>query len=369
MWSRFRFVVAACLAASVLCATAAAAGPLSLNLASAPGSKVTVTVSPGTVVTFTLFNKLPAGQYTITVEERAIPIPPIPTPAIALGGLATDACAPILKEAEKIGAAADEPAVEKAVKTVRTGLAAGECTAGALAVKINEWVASTTFVVPGEYRVSSGMEIVLTVARDDRVWTMVVSGGARGEWMTSYGVSMAPSEDERFFAKATGENKFVITAEERVKDVRMIPAAYFTWLPRSRATRNLAVGPTAGLGLSDNTAAVFAGISATYNWNLTFIGGVAVSSHTRLRGQYKAGDEVSENLTEEQLHRNVFRPTWTVAVTYRFAGNPFGGDAASGGEKEKPAEKKPEEKKEEKKEEKQEEAKTPVTKKGTPKEP
>jgi hypothetical protein len=111
-------------------------------------------------------------------------------------------------------------------------------------------------------------------------------------------------------------------------------------------------GPTAGLGLSKDKAAVFGGVGLTYNWNLAFIAGVAVSPHTRLRGRYAAGEELTESLSEEQINRDVFRPTWLFAMTFRFASNPFGAggdepasESQSAEEKKKLAEKAAAEKK------------------------
>lgn len=328
----------------------AAAGPVSLDLASPPGTQTAFSVAPGTVVSFTLFNKLPKGVYTISVAERPLVIPPLPTPALSASPSAlADACAPILAKAEELEGAADESAVGKITSAVRGALAPGDCTNTTSLATINQWLASTSATVPGEYTVRAGTEVVLTVIRNDKVWALSVSGGARGEWLTSYGISIVPSQDERFFAKAAGDETFTVTAEEEVKDLRMIPTAFFTWISRSQALRNFAFGPTTGLGLTKSKAAVFAGVSATYNWNLAFIAGVAVTPHTRLRGRYGAGEAIKENLSDEQLNRDVFRATWVAAVTYRFAGNPFGGSEIKE-EGKKPTEKPTEKPKEEKKE-------------------
>lgn len=330
-----RLALAVCLAACVGAAAPAAAGPLALDLSAQSGTKVTLSVAPGTVVTFTIFNRLPRGEYTITVEERAIRIPELPTPAISSRTLTkdpTDPCAPILEDAETIGTAADESAVGRIAGEVRRSLGAGKCAGGLLFAQINDWLASTTLAVAGEYRVASGTEVVLTVSRADKVWTFVVSGGARGEWMTSYGIAIVPTRDRPFFAKAAGDDTFVVTAENPVDDVRLIPTAFFTWMSRSQALRSFAIGPTAGAGLTKTRAAVFAGIAATYNWNLNFVAGIAVSSHTRLRGRYAPGDELSESLSDDQLNRDVFRPTWMAAVTFRFGGNPFAGEESAVGQ-------------------------------------
>lgn len=305
-------------------ATNSYAGQRSLDLASPSGTSTSLTAQPGEVVTFTLINKLPVGKaYTITVEERVIPIPEFPTPRF-LEGSAEDVCNPIVKDAETLADATDETQVGETVRRIRVALAAAACTTPARLATINEWLVQTIHVVPGQYVVRAGAEMVLTVSRDNKVWTLAISGGPRGAWLTTYGVSMVPSRDQPHFAKALDGGKFAVTREADVDDVRLIPSLFFSWLPRKRMLGDFSFGPTAGLGLSKEKAAVFGGVGLTYNWNLAFIAGVAVSPHTRLRGRYAAGEELTERLPEEQINRDVFRPTWLFAMTFRFAGNPFG---------------------------------------------
>ncbi len=318
------FCALSSLAALLLSAASTDAGQRVLDLSTAPGSKVSLTATQGEVVTFKVINRLPGKAYTLTVEERVIPIPPFEKPAELLGQPPGSDCTSVLHDAESLEKAADEAAVGTIVRKVNTALAAGTCTLPAQVDKIKEWLAKTTVIVPGAFVAHSGVEIILTALRDEKIWTMVVSGGERGQWLTTYGVSIVPSKDERYFLKPVGD-KFKVTAEQEVDDLRMIPSVYFSWLPRKRMLGDFAFGPTAGLGLSKSKPAVFAGFGLTYNWNLAFIGGLAVSPHTVLNGRYKADDELSETVADDQLNREVYKPTWVVAVTFRFAGNPFGG--------------------------------------------
>jgi hypothetical protein len=305
-----------------------------------------LTGSPSEVVTFTIVNRIPNKPYTITVEERAIPIPVLPTPSGLSGAFADEACKPILTDAESLGKATDETQIGETVRRIRTSLASGNCTTPAQVAKINEWLAQTIHAVPGHFVLRAGSEIILTVTRDEKVWTMVVSGGERGTWLTTYGVSIVPSDDEPYFAKALDGDKFAVTAEQEVDDVRLIPSVFFSWLPRKRMLGDFSFGPTAGLGLSKSKAAVFGGVGLTYNWNLAFIAGLAISPHTRLRGRYSPNEELTENLSDEQLNSDVYRPTALFAITFRFGGNPFGsgGDDTSSEDK-KAAEKAAAEKK------------------------
>jgi len=314
----------------LLTAASSYAGQRVLDLSTAPGSKVSVTAPQGEVVTFKVINKLPMTAYTISVEERVIQIPAFEKPSPLLGGFADDPCTPILTDAQSLEKAKDEAEVGTIVQKVRAALVAGTCATPAPVARINNWLAQTIAIVPGAFVVHAGAEIVLTVLRDEKTWTMVVSGCERGQWLTTYGVAIVPSKDRPYFLKPTDDGKFRVTAEQESGDLHVIPAMFFSWLPRKRMLGDFAVGPTAGLGLSKSKAAVFAGLGFTYNWNLAFIGGLAVSPHTQVNGRYKADDELSETVADDQLNRDVYKPTWMFALTFRFGGNPFGsGDQSS----------------------------------------
>lgn len=317
---------------TLLIAGEVSAGDRTLNLALPSGTNLTVAAEPGEVVTFTLVNRVPTGTpYTITIKEQDIPIPPFSKPgALPAGAMpAADACSDLVLQAESLGAAGDEQEVEDIVRSVRASLATQACKEPEALAKANEWLAQTVYPLPGSYTVRAGVEIVLAVVRGDRTWTLTVSGGERGRWLTTYGLSIVPSRDKPFFTKALTDDQagqFAITKETEVDEVRLLPSVFLTWLPRSRANRDLSFGLTAGLGVSQDQAAVFGGVGLTYNWNLSFIGGLAVSPHARLRGRYSPGDVLGEALDHDQVNRQAFRPTWMMAVTFRFAGNPFTSD-------------------------------------------
>ncbi len=64
----------------------------------------------------------------------------------------------------------------------------------------------------------------------------------------------------------------------------------------------------------------------------------------RLNGQYKEGQIVKENLTDEQLYAKEYRPHyWFFGGAFRFSSNPFGsGTSAEGKKSEQPEGKKAE---------------------------
>jgi hypothetical protein len=311
----------------------------------AAGSTLTLSGAVGSTATFQVINRRPNADYSYSVLDRIREIGAFDVPSgAALQGPATT-CEALVTKALGLNAAETEAAVGNEVRAIRQALEAGTCEGNATALdEIQKELDKTVLFVPQVYTVRAGRDLVLTVSRADGdstlIWTLVVEGGERGRWLTTFGVMFAPHRDETFFAEATDDQKFAIKKEIRRDQLKTVPSVFFTWIPRSQQNRSWAHGPTAGLGVHDDNAAVFVGYGTTYNWNLGLVGGVAAVREQRLQGRYTEGQIVSENLGAEQLNRHTTHVRWFVGATFRFGSNPFsqndgGGnneDAEEGGE-------------------------------------
>lgn len=277
----------------------------------------------GTMIQFVVRNRLPGESYKIVVEVRSIDIPALTAPTF--GALAsTDPCKPLLDDVKAVYAAKDEKALAQPMAHIRDAVAAGTCNANpAIALKLRDTIAATDLVVPGEYEVSAGEEIVLTISRGDAAWVTTISGGPRGKWLTTYGATVIPDKSRKMVLKGDAESGFVITPERDPEGPRVLPSVYFTWMSAPSQRRDWSHGPTAGLGVDDKAPGIFAGWSATYNQNLTFLAGISLAQHKRLRGQYAEGDVLKESLESDQLLEGVYKPTWMIGITFRFGDNPF----------------------------------------------
>jgi hypothetical protein len=123
-------------------------------------------------------------------------------------------------------------------------------------------------------------------------------------------------------------------------EFKVFPAVFFTWFSSSDGLENWSkLGITAGFGTGQNAFAAFLGLSKLYNTVLQISAGGSLTQVDRLDGKYQVGQLVSENLSDDQLHRTVFWPGWYVGVTLRFGTNPFKEPAATqateSGDKEK----------------------------------
>lgn len=108
-----------------------------------------------------------------------------------------------------------------------------------------------------------------------------------------------------------------------MNDLKLVPSVFFSWLPASRQNSDWSASFSAGLGVKQDTPAVLAGLSVTYNWNIGIFLGAMIAQETRLLGKYTVGQAITEDLTNEQLTQKVYGPRPVVAVTFRFWSNPF----------------------------------------------
>lgn len=132
-----------------------------------------------------------------------------------------------------------------------------------------------------------------------------------------------PDRDDRFFLKTLEGGKFGISAVREGKNTLRIPVVFFHWISSKQKRGDWSFSPTAGLGVTDDRPAVFAGAGITYNQNLSLMLGVGGAGRRVLNGKYTEGQQLSESLTDDQLHERVFRPSPMVALAFRFGANPF----------------------------------------------
>ncbi len=315
-----------------------------------PGEATTTAVDPGTY-TISFTNLLPGRAYIVSVQHHAIPIEPLPVTAIpwlkppaspAERALA-DICPALHSATTALTAAVAEEQVAALADAVERALGAGCAdTGGVDAAKA--LVARTAQIMT--VSLGAGEEAVVEIQRGEidkdhpaAQWTLKLSSGARGEWLTSYGFTIGANRDERYFSQASADNKFTVTRERDVSSAVVIPSIYFSWQSRSADRRNWAFSPTVGFGITKDAPSVMAGVSATFNRNIAFVAGVAIYQQTRLSGQYVEGQTISENLSANQLQRDVWKPGFVAGVTLRFGSNPFSTD--SGGQKQKPGSSEP----------------------------
>jgi hypothetical protein len=337
--SIFRSVVLVAIA--LLVPRFAMASDYPIDLATHPGGDVTTTISPGRI-RVVVFHRLPGRNYSVDIVRETLLPPPLDLPAgvnIPKDAAVTPECLKLKTDVDAIAEPTDETQVGDAAEKLAALLRASPCT-GAVRTSVEARRDAYDNRLPQpEYDVAAGQQLRVTIRRlskagaPEKTWTTILTTGARGEWLTTYGMSFAFLRDELFFSKA-GENEgeFVITKqrEDAISQIKYLPTVLFSWMPASQKNRALAFSPTAGFAVSDDNFGVVGGVTATYNTNLGFTVGVAITRQRKLLGNYAENQVVMENLTEESLHHNVLKPAVFAAITFRFGSNPF----ASGDEEE-----------------------------------
>ena len=97
----------------------------------------------------------------------------------------------------------------------------------------------------------------------------------------------------------------------------------FSWIPGKRLARTWAHGPTAGFGFDLESPILFGGYGGTYNYNVTFLGGVVIHRKTTLDGRYTVGEVLTESLDSDALTRRTYDFNAFIGIAFRLGSNPF----------------------------------------------
>lgn len=150
---------------------------------------------------------------------------------------------------------------------------------------------------------------------------------ARGQWRTTFGFNFIyNTNQDTYYSKDNGNDTYAITEGTNRKKFDYHPTLMFTWLPNSyiRGNRNWQFGLSGGIGYDfDKSLSVFVGPSIIYNENITISFGGAFHNQQRLLSQYTNNQEISENLTFDQLHEAYIRFNPFVSISFRLDKNPF----------------------------------------------
>jgi len=289
------------------------------------------TVDPATYVVV-LENRLPQARYGVVIRKELIPIAAIAfDPIGSLGFLGrtelAGTCLALAEATSTLVGSTSESQVPARRAALQALVNQGGCNEAPTAEGASIALASTSqSLMPQVLHDGERLTVTVTRAAGDEVltWTLVVETEPRGEWLTSFGVSFLPDRDERFHTEPAGDDKFTIVEDNADRALKPpMPSVYFNWLSSKQKRRNWSWSPTIGFGLDDEAIGVFGGVSLSYNQNISVIGGVAVAGQQRLISRYTPGQEVGENLNDDQLHELDYRVAPFVAVTVRFDRNPF----------------------------------------------
>jgi hypothetical protein len=272
------------------------------------------------------------------VLRQVIEIPPLQWPqpkgTDRAGRKSLPQCGELVKASENLETAKDEKLVPSLVfklnALVKEHPDCPEIVAARALIERTSEIVAQHVVLP------EGQEIVVRIERIEpppsQTWQRTFSTGERGRWITTYGFNFIPSREPRYFSKPseTEAGRFAIARERDRRGWDFTPSVYFTWMATKLLLQNVAWGLTGGLGFDLSNPVIFVAPSLTYNWNLSFMAGLSMHKERRLSGQFHTGQSIGENLTNERLTDESYRPAPFVGVAYRFGSNPFSAAAPGG---------------------------------------
>lgn len=320
---------------------------LVIDLALQGSETETRSVSGEGRVSLLIINKCPQGKYQVDTKLSSYSIPPLDLPdqstksakSVESRSAPEDSCIKLLKE---FNSAYDQlkDEVEEAKIPIRFAAAKRvirESTCGDSIGRRNydtaltELINTTKYEIEDPINLMKGQQLTVTITKNpgelnQQRWVVIFDTGERGRWLVTYGFSFPFlfAKDEEYFSKATGNDTFKITQKNNNDIVKYIPSVFFHWLASDDETNDMSWSGALGLNLDVTNFAVFAGVSMLYNQNIGITAGLAVHQVKRINQQYKDGDVLKENLSEDQLNTTTFRPNPFVSLTYRLGSNPFG---------------------------------------------
>lgn len=317
------------LACGILAAGSVAADPI-VQTIDLSGGNITRSIDAGDEIELVVVNKTPTLDYDIEVTRRIV-LPMIPPPA---GGevqendgpfdsaVQADPCA---EAAAKIRNSTDEVSTKAAVIE---GRALADCSNHG---GLQQAIAFTRESL-ATYEMDCGQELEATITRttesgDTRTWTAKFATPACGEWLTSYGFTFVPNDDEEYFSKSIGNDMFEITRKNDDRsdfdDLDFVPSIFYSYIPSGIPQDGGAWGWTFGLGFDQSTPNLFVGGGYNFQRFVSLIGGIVIHEKKHLDGQYEPMQQLMENLTEDKLHDESYGASLFIGASFRFNGNPF----------------------------------------------
>lgn len=299
----------------------------------------TVQLNPGRY-RFRVKNLSPKYEYTIRTSEGREAIPPIPAPTGTPLRIASEECQKLTFANKALRDAAKEEDVPSLVNDTQDALQAerSDTTCKAYVKTADSLLLRTEHNVDDVFDLVAGSYVVLDVARIEkdtaaRKWQRRYTSGPLGEWHPTYGYAFPVFVHgaQRYFLKQIGDSgsRYLISEERRTRQFDAVPTLMFAYEPAqsSRFEGHLLL---AGFAADLTKPSLYLGFGGTYYSNLVIAIGVVARQEQVLMGQYRVGDTVRTNLTQEQLMRDEFRARPFLSVTLRFDKNPFKADSASG---------------------------------------
>jgi len=325
----------------LLCAASIQLNGQKIDLANST-QRQKIHVSPGISFTLSIENMLLGEDYTLVIDKRSIPIPPFDTnfndgAKSNIVNATGNRCDKLRQLSAQLDTLKNEAQLAERLDDIRKyimnneekTLDSSEKLCFASVVDSVRQIMRKTFQNYGPYSLKRGEELEVTISRgsgDEKVeWVYVYSAGARGEWQLSYGFTFITQQisPEKIYYSSQTSNGFEIKKEAQRQQFVYAPSLFFTWMPAKRLNKNFSGTVSGGIGYDFTNPTLFLGPTLSFNQNIKIHAGLVAHKQKVLLGQYVEGQEITQLLNEDQLHKELYRLNWYFSVSYRFSQNPF----------------------------------------------
>jgi hypothetical protein len=238
----------------------------------------------------------------------------------------------------KLEASSTEKELKTAVDDARKYLVNNKEPLSECIKAIENIVINTEIVVPLGFKVQPNQTIVITINKYENgkkdpkfTWTFTLKTEEKTRWLVHYGLTYAPSLISKFthyhsLADTGTANRYTIAKDNNngPKTWENISATINFTYPFHGDERGYDAGITAGFAISAGLElSGHIGISAIIGQNVIVGSGIAFMQKQKLKGQYKEGQIIKENLSFDALHEKVWVPELFFTIGFRFGSNPF----------------------------------------------
>lgn len=335
-----------CLAICFLVHKVSAQENITIDLSKNANQVSTQNVSPNQILNISLINKIPQGEYEITVEKKyqlpeTLPLKVDSLQIKSMGG-GVQMCASFLEKIEKFLSTKTENEVPlekeilvKELDILKTQLVEKDTTEeGCIyyhVMKAEQALAKTEEKLLPQ-KIDKGQSIEVTIKRkkdNDKyeIWKNIYATEKKGKWLTTYGFTYITNtfkKGEPFFSKQV-DSVFNVTPLNKRSRLSFVPSIFFTWFPYKDIGKDVSHSLTGGLGYDLEAPTAFLGYSLLYNQNIGISIGLSAHQQDFLNGRYNSGDVLQENLSEDQLNEKLYVINPYISINFRFGSAPFKG--------------------------------------------
>jgi hypothetical protein len=273
-----------------------------------------------------LVNKIPGATYTVKIEVEV---------EIHAEGAQEELLAPRVCDAgllDKIKSSTNEAEVSAGMKALEklTDDTKDPDKKPCLVQVLAEAKELTTEKNDFTFQLEKNQNIYITIARkaDEEVvktWQVTLRTPRTINYFSHFGFTFVPNgvkNSDKYFSKQTGTNLYTITQMNNNgsafwKDLSLT-ANYI--IPLVNLNHRVKFGWSGGFGINGEAKfTVFTGPSVLFDdfLSLSFNGGL--HNRYKLKGEYTPGQELSENLSIDQLNERGLRPAFIISLGFRLS--------------------------------------------------